>query len=123
MLGVKYKIEVASLNKRKRRCKPRNRRATQPVFDTSKPPPEKIKPTHHAYEKIYGLGQRLGVSHNEIMRAAKSIGVRVAKTCRFGDFVSRTGVLFDLVIKDEGPFRLIITVIFTKVPTPSFQTS
>lgn len=66
--------------------------------------------TSHARQRLFEERQR-GIQVEDIMRAAKLIPGIVPAATRFRGFVSFGGRAFDIVAKDIGHGRLVITVI------------
>jgi hypothetical protein len=70
----------------------------------------KIIVTVHAKQRLHEERQR-GIRVDDIIRAAKEIPGTVPVATRFRGFYSLTGRTFDIVAKDIGQGRLVITVI------------
>ena len=70
----------------------------------------KIIVTDHVKKRLKDVRQA-GILISDIIHAAGRIPGRVPVAARFRGFVSSTGRVFDIVIKDVAIGRLVITVI------------
>lgn len=66
--------------------------------------------TEHARKRLRDFRQE-NVTVADIMLAAESIPGRIPTATRFRGFLSKSGRVFDLVAKDIGSGRLVITII------------
>ena len=66
--------------------------------------------TQHARKRLHDLRQ-IRVTEEDIVDAAERIPGFIPTATRFRGFISRSGRVFDIVVKDLPAGRLVITVI------------
>lgn len=70
----------------------------------------KVMITRHVRQRL-DEHRQVGVSLDDVIRAAQDLPGRIPTATRFRGFISEDGRLFDIVAKDLDAGRLVITVI------------
>jgi hypothetical protein len=70
----------------------------------------KVIVTEHAKKRLRDLRQEK-ISTDDLIKAASEIPGHIPTATRFRGFFSRSGRVFDLVVKDIPSGRLVITII------------
>lgn len=69
--------------------------------------------TKHARKRLLQVRQS-GITMDDVLEAVKKIPGKIPTSTRFRGFISTSGQMYDIVVKDIPSGRLIITIIGKK---------